>query len=330
MLAKTRSIQIGGRAIAQTPLLVPSLSSKAIPHATLTDIFDFANTLIADEILISAFDVHYHGVKGNTKFSSLVIVDSGGYEASCNPDLCEVTPTKTALLPWDAGKHEAVLAQLTFNVPTVLVNYDHPGRAIPVEQQIVEAVNLFSRYPGAAGTLLLKPSTDDGGFLCVDRIVDRIELLAPFSVIGVTEKELGTTLLHRMANVARLRNALTNAGLETPLHIFGALDTVLPPLYFLAGADIFDGLTWLRYAFSGGQTLYTMSHAAQCLDATTTDMDALLQIWSANYFELIRLQECMREFAQSRRYSSFRYHRDFYQKMVHQLTTVMEDKSNGR
>ena len=324
MLTKARSIQIAGQSVCQTPLLVPSLSSKAIPHATTTDLFDFADTLIADEILLSAYDVHYHGITANVRFPSLLIFDSGGYEASSNPDLCEITPAKAAPLSWDSARHSAVVAQLTFEVPTLLVSYDHPDRVISLEQQVAEAVDLFARFPKAGGTLLLKPSAEDGGLLGVDRIVECVGLLAPFAVIGVTEKELGTSLLQRMLNVARLRRALTTAGLETPLHVFGSLDTVLPPLYFLAGADIFDGLAWLRYAFCEGQTVYTMSHAAQCFAAATPDSDALLQIWSANYFELIRLQESMREFAQSGRYSSFRYHREFYQKMIHTLTNVLE------
>ncbi len=49
-----------------------------------------------------------------------------------------------------------------------------------------------------------------------------------------------------MQNIAKLRKALDKAGLNIPLHVFGSLDTVTTPLYFLAGADIFDGLTWLR------------------------------------------------------------------------------------
>jgi hypothetical protein len=185
----------------------------------------------------------------------MLVMDSGGYEASLNPDLCEVAPSKTIPLAWDQIRHEDVLARLQFETPTVLVSYDHPGRTVSLEQQVAEAQELFSRFPRAAGTLLLKPSMKDGAFLRLDRIVERVELLAPFAIIGATEKELGNTLLQRMLNIARLRRALTAIGLDTPIHVFGSLDTVLPPLYFLAGADIFDGLTWLRYAFRDGQTV---------------------------------------------------------------------------
>ena len=324
MLAKSRTIRVNGTAVRQTPLLVPSISSRAVPNARVADLLEFAASLIADEILISAYDVYFHQTPANLTFPSLVVVDSGGYEASCNRDLSEVTPTGTSPQSWSKTQYEEVLSRISFGVPTVLVSFDHPARSIPIEDQVSEAVDLFARFPQAAGNILLKPSPGDGGFLCVDRIVSKVELLAPFAVIGMTEKELGNSLMERLLNLARLRRALTAVGLDTPLHVFGSLDTVLPPLYFLAGADVFDGLTWLRYAFREGQTVYAMSHAAQSLSPDTNDSDAFPRIWSENYFELIRLQESMRLFAQSGRYSSFRYHQDFYQKMLHTLTTALE------
>ena len=55
-----------------------------------------------------------------------------------------------------------------------------------------------------------------------------------------------------MKNIAQIRRALDGVGLDTPLHVFGSLDTVTTPMYFMAGADIFDGLTWLRFAFYNG------------------------------------------------------------------------------
>lgn len=91
-----------------------------------------------------------------------------------------------------------------------------------------------------------------------------------FHALGVTEKELGGNFKERMINIARIRKALNGVGLENmPIHIFGSLDTVSTPLYFVAGADIFDGLTWLRFAYYKGMTIYRQNYARSSLSATS-------------------------------------------------------------
>jgi hypothetical protein len=59
-----------------------------------------------------------------------------------------------------------------------------------------------------------------------------------------------------LKTIAKLRRLLDERGVDVPIHVFGSLDTLYTPLYFLAGAEIFDGLTWLRYAYHEGHTLY--------------------------------------------------------------------------
>ena len=55
--------------------------------------------------------------------------------------------------------------------------------------------------------------------------------------------------MERILNIAKLRYALDDAGIDAPIHVFGALDPVSSGAYFIAGAEIFDGLTWLRYSY---------------------------------------------------------------------------------
>src|SRR5207253_10125437 len=75
---------------------------------------------------------------------------------------------------------------------------------------------------------------------------DRLEAL---EIVGIAEKELGNSVVKRLKTVVELRDILDDAGVSAPLHIFGGLDPLFTPLYFAAGAEIFDGLAWLRYAF---------------------------------------------------------------------------------
>jgi hypothetical protein len=46
--------------------------------------------------------------------------------------------------------------------------------------------------------------------------------------------------------------------------VFGGLDPLITPLYFAAGGEIFDGLSWLRYAFKDGLSI--QREAAALLD----------------------------------------------------------------
>ncbi|MDW3181367.1 hypothetical protein [Roseobacter sp.] len=67
-----------------------------------------------------------------------------------------------------------------------------------------------------------------------------------------TEKEIGASTKDRLTFLAAFRDLLDEAGMETAIHVFGGLDPLMTPLYFLAGADVFDGLSWLGYAFKMG------------------------------------------------------------------------------
>ena len=87
---------------------------------------------------------------------------------------------------------------------------------------------------------LLKPQAHDR-VLRIAELTPDASNLSCFDVIGVTEKELGETLLDRLV--------------ESPIHVFGSLDPILTPLYFMAGAEIFDGLSWLRYAYVDGLSI---------------------------------------------------------------------------
>jgi hypothetical protein len=72
-----------------------------------------------------------------------------------------------------------------------------------------------------------------------------------FHVVGVTEKELGSNILDRLITVASIRCALDRAALKNlPLHVWGGLDPIMTPLYFCAGAELFDGVSWLRYGYA--------------------------------------------------------------------------------
>lgn len=141
----------------------------------------------------------------------------------------------------------------------------------------------------------------------INSIVDRAAQLRNFTAIGMTEKECGSSFLQRLENIARLRTALDEAEIKAPIHIFGSLDAFTTPLYFLAGAEIFDGLTWLRFGYHGGATVYGQNYAAlRELDWLRRDtQDLTSAMWKNNYYYLQSLRDKMISFAKSGDYDIF-------------------------
>ena len=103
---------------------------------------------------------------------------------------------------------------------------------------------------------LIKPETKEQEYIQINNIVRKIKELKSFDIIGVTERELGSSILQRMVNIAKIRKALNVNGIDSPIHVFGSLDPITSILYFLAGAEIFDGLTWLKYSYFNNAAIY--------------------------------------------------------------------------
>lgn len=311
MLSGIREISLDGTVVLKTPALVPSFSSKAFERDEVKDILGFAKQLITEQILVSAYDIHYHRVPTKLTFPSLVFLDSGGYEASQDQDLSDTRPLSRAPQEWNMKLHAATVARWNFGAPTVLVSYDHPKLRRPIKDQIERAKRLFNRYPQAACELLFKPESRKARDANIDEIVRHRHELSAFSAIGFTEKELGPSVLKRMIAIARVRRALQEIHLELPIHVFGSLDTVSTPLYFLAGADIFDGLTWLRYAFREGSTIYKYHYGALSTGIYVDDYKLNAQCWNNNYYYMLNMQAEMSRFVTTGDFAAFKWHGGF-------------------
>ncbi len=320
MLAKRRALRINGQEIARTPLLVPSFSSKGFPD--VNKIVEFSSELITDVALVSAYDLHHKFVTAPFTFPSLVFLDSGGYEASKDSELSEINEGEhTPRSGWTRELHAVQVDSWHFEVPTVLVSFDSPDEKVPLDEQIQRALKMAPGRSDCIREILLKPEKSTQIRLHMESILQRIHRLADFDIIGVTEKEVGKSIVDRMQNIAKLRNALTAAGLDTPIHVFGSLDTITTPLYFLAGADIFDGLTWLRYGYHKGNTIYRQNFGALEL-GTTVNADLVnLRCWSSNYHYMKELELEMRRFLKDRDFGVFHYNSDLFRKS---LETVLE------
>lgn len=316
MLAGSRDVRVNGKKVAETPLLVPSFSSKGFPD--VSEIVRITSEYITDYALISAYDIHHGHLKdAPLTFPGLWILDSGGFEAGIVQELSDLHYDTHEPQEWSHDALKAVLGSWTVEVPTVVVSFDHPARRISIEDQIAEALDLFGgRRFGRE--LLIKPESEDSRRVKADRVIANIDALRSFDVLGFTEKELGHSLFQRVKNLRAIRIALDEAKLPIPIHVFGTLDMVSTPLYFLAGADIFDGLTWLRFAYRDGRAIYMRDLAAldAHLGARINDTDVRARVLWGNLQEIWRLEHSMKKFIKTADYSVFEHHAEFFRKTM--------------
>jgi hypothetical protein len=305
MLAKRRSLLLKGTEIERTPLLVPSFSSKGFPE--VAGMIKMAEEFIEGPMLISAYDLHHKHIAPPFVAPALIFLDSGGYEAGKDTELSDLAEQEQTPQQWTPEDHRAILQSWESEVPTIVISYDHPEHRISFAEQIDRARALPIKE-NSLREILLKPETAAQRFLSMDHIIPLVHQLAQFDLIGITEKEIGSSILERMKNVARLRMALDQAGLDTPIHVFGSLDTLSTPLYFVVGADVFDGLTWLRFGYREGQTLYRQNFGALALGVNTKTHMIDAQCWVRNLQYLKGMEFEMRRFLKEHDFRAFKYH----------------------
>ena len=289
MLAKVRSIKTSSETIT-TPLLVLAFSSKADPY--IQRILKFMKEFIAGPILISAYDVYYKKSIKDITFPEMIFLDSGGYE--CIKDLCysQVYYSKDKPKKWNIKLYGEVLNSWPRKISTIAISYDHYRSRKTITEQISEAKNFFMKRTYFLSDILLKPGKKRLGIIEVDSVINQIDSLKDFDIIGFTEKEIGDSVLDRMTNIAKLRIAMDKANMNKPIHIFGSLDPISAPLYFISGADIFDSLTWIRFSYFNGMAIYKNNYAVlkQPLNYKTQRLISQSYVDNINTLKFLQMQ----------------------------------------
>lgn len=304
VLAERRELKFGNGVFLRTPILVPSFSSR-IPK--IEKIFRATEEFIDGPLLISAYDIGRGHLNAPFDVGSAVFLDSGGYEASSDSDLSDVGTQPAREDDWTQTEHAEILASWTSKAPVIVISYDHPKLRHALAKQIASAAELV--LPDhALREILIKPETEGQHFVQVDSVRENVHALSKFDVIGFTEKEIGNSVLERMQNVASIRLALNKAGIGSPIHVFGSLDTITTLFYFVAGADIFDGLTWLRYAFKEGRTLYRQDFGITDLGIAQKFPRVEALCWARNYQYMKEMELEMRRFLKEHDFTVFKHH----------------------
>ncbi len=259
---------------------------------------------IEESLLISAYDVAHELLADSGAFRAafnqsryaqprILIIDSGWYEKNGGPPAGQFSADVEAPHSWDESDYQSTIDNLDDDLKPLVVSWDFTG---PYTTQIGLAQDFFGRRVSLASNLLLKPPLGSR-FHHFDRLSDAdASDLRAFDVIGVTERELGDSVLERLLAIARLRRQLDEVQVQSPIHVFGGLDPLFTPLYFAAGAELFDGLGWLRYAYREGVAMNR--DAAALLDRQIKKrwMQALHSVSIQNLDELSRLTDDLRRF----------------------------------
>lgn len=317
MLARSRNLRLTAGPALSGPLLIPSVSSKGFPVSAdgVTEAgaaLELVSPDITEALLVSAYDLHHKLLPDCDRFlgpdhhqtiygtPKLLVVDSGGYELNSS----DFESGETKRDPYRPGaftreQFEELADRLPKDRELLVVSYDSPDRPRgSYRNQRETAQRFFASRTHLSSDFLLKPEHDEE-LLDVAALTTEAPNLRGFNVIGVTEKELGDTLLDRLLLLARLRELLDDKGCaEIPVHVFGSLDPLLTPLYFMAGAEIFDGLSWLRYAYIDGLS----AHPEQLAVLQVTIEDRLerrnLYRWLSNIQRTHTLRNSLARWAQ--------------------------------
>lgn len=299
--------------IIETPLLLPSFSSRGFPD--IKAIMKGLSEVIRGPALVSAYDIK-HGLI-SSKFSfiyPLVFVDSGGYECLNSSEIIGHDKSELKARFWSVPQYKKTIKMMLAenNSHKAVIGYDFYGS---FKSQIKFTEALFKEFEKTKKAfvkeILVKSESKKKTFLNVDKIVSNIKSLNSFDIIGFTEKELGDSLLSRLQNLTKIRRALDENNMKQPIHIFGSLDTITTPLYFFCGADIFDGLTWLRYGYLKGLTIYQPNVWVDKFPIDRDDYYARLTTFINNYNYLQDLGLQMKAFVKNNDFCVFDGKDDF-------------------
>jgi hypothetical protein len=322
MLAKKRFLNQKEEELEETPLLIPAFSSKAFPE--IKKIFKTMEEFIDGPILISAYDIHHIKLYKKITFPSIIFLDSGGYECSKDFDLSTIYHDASKPKIWNIKLLGKILNSWPHDIPTVAVSFDHPRIKKSIREQIESAKLFFQKRPLFLSDILLKPERKEQQIIEIESVIKNIDSLNNFDIIGFTEKELGNSILERMTNIAKIRIELNKCNINIPIHIFGSLDPISAPLYFISGADIFDGLTWLRFSYYNGMTIYPQNYNIIKNRIEQSNWHLKIRACVDNIGSLNDLKIQMKKFLSSGDFKEFKSNSNFIKESYKSLKSKMK------
>ena len=318
MFARKLDLRFQSVKVGSTPMLIPSISSRV--NIPIEKILETIPSYFTGPLLISSYDLFYMKKDFPTiSFPELIFLDSGGYEAGKEKEIADIGLYKPNAKEWSRDLHKNAIDGWSNDIPTVLISYDHPKERKPISDQAQQAKELFQNNHQFLKEFLIKPRSQDSNFIDLKELKENRALFNNFDIIGFTEKELGNSIIKRMIAIAKIRLMMEESGIEKPIHIFGSLDTITTPLYYFSGADIFDGLSWLRFIFDHGKTMYVDSFGPKKIGIEFSRDDMWTISMFQNYLYLNQLTHDLEKFQATGSFDIFKENKAFFRKTCKKL-----------
>ncbi len=189
--------------------------------------------------LISAYDIDKYGdtdklikeLNEINEKSTFVLMDSGHYEAFWNKDD-----------KWSFEKFEKILRKIEVDL---CFSYDIFWNDKKIDDHIKETIKYTAMTGGMQGSGITIPIIHGLPKNFPSIVKGVVEGINP-EIIGITERELGVSLIERAETLFNIRKELTAINRKIPIHLLGTGNPISLLVYSLCGANFFDALEWCK------------------------------------------------------------------------------------
>lgn len=245
-LSRVFEIKINKNILA-TPEFIPSFSSREDKSSLSNRIMAMINKIPQSASLISSFDYRMLGtidsniaeiIKSYSK-EKILFLDSGGFELQFDTNSI-----------WNEERYMEVISETS---PSFFVSYDRiPSyrEKSSVSKDIEKSIEFLRKTKMSYGRILLIHISPRNNIMEeINTICQKIiEYNNDFDVVGFPEKEIGSNIIQRCTFIKKIREFMRRNSIEKPIHVLGCSDPTSILLFILSGADLFDGLGWMKYS----------------------------------------------------------------------------------
>jgi len=232
------SLESHGKEI-KTPFFFPSISSIRT-NFKVTDYFDLIKRTGYPGFLISAYDVYQveetdklsKEISNLSETSKFVLVDSGHYETFWNNDK-----------KWSFKKYDSILKNIKLDMC-----FSHDvfwEKDKKLKEHVSETVTNTAMTAGSliqGEVIPIIHGTPDTFSSIIKGVIKGIEP----QIIGITERELGASLLERASTLKKIRDEVDTIRENIVIHLLGTGNPASILIYTLCGANTFDALEWCK------------------------------------------------------------------------------------
>ncbi|MBU1854382.1 MAG: queuine tRNA-ribosyltransferase family protein [Nanoarchaeota archaeon] len=224
--------------VIESPFFFPSISSIRT-NFKIDEYLKLLMKIAYPGFLISAYDIDDYKDKEKlikqlneiNQNSAFVLMDNGNYEAFWNQDNS-----------WTFEKFEKILKNAQIDL---CFSYDIFWNDKKITKHINETIKYTAMTGGvqhSGTTIPIIHGTPNNFPSLVKGVVEGINP----EIIGITERELGDSLIQRTETLFKIRKELIKIKREIPIHLLGTGNPISILVYSLCGANFFDALEWCK------------------------------------------------------------------------------------